>query len=61
MNLLSLDLALRLRLADRDFRRFFSRLMRQAYLKPVHPARIEYLEQFAREHGHADLIKRVVA
>jgi hypothetical protein len=58
MNLLALDLALRLRIDRPDFRKFFTRLIREAYLKQVHPARIEFLETFAREHGHADLIKK---
>jgi hypothetical protein len=57
MNEFALDLALHLRLPDRDFRAFFAQLLKQAYFKPASPARITYLEGFAREHGHADLIK----
>ena len=58
MNLLALDLALLLRLPDRDFRRFFAALLWQAYAKPASPVRIEYLEEFARKHGHGDLIRK---
>ena len=58
MDLIALDLALLLRLDQPDFRSMFKRLMEQAYAKPVHPARIAYLEGFARQHGHADLIQK---
>ena len=58
MNLLQLDLALHLRLSDPYFRPWFTGLLEGALhsTRADRAERLGYLEDFARQHGHADLL-----
>jgi hypothetical protein len=52
-NPLAADLALHLRLGDSEFRKVFIGMYVRSF---GHPKRQAFLEDFARQHGHADLL-----
>ena len=56
-NPLAADLALHLRLRDPDFRKVFTGMYARSF---GHPQRRAFLEDFARQHGHADLLPTTV-
>jgi len=62
MNLLNLDLALHLRLSGPYFRPWFTGLLEGARhsTRADRAERLDYLEDFARHHGHADLLSTTV-